>query len=84
MWYGEEDRMVAKEGDAIAKMFKQQRPGNDKKELLDRLFYDVKIPTTLQGLKLITAENSVVERHLKKFIEIKLQKKDFPAWSMKE
>ena len=84
IWYGEEDLKVAKEGDAIVKMFKLQRPGDDKKEVIDRLLYDVKIKTRLQGLKLITAENSIVERHLKKFIEIKLQKKDFPAWSSKE
>ncbi|MBQ2622076.1 MAG: hypothetical protein IJF84_12125 [Thermoguttaceae bacterium] len=84
MWYGEEDLKVAKEGEAIARMFKLQRPGDDKKEVLDRLFYEVKVKTRLQGLKLITAENSVVERHLIKFIEIKLQKKDFPTWSMKE
>lgn len=84
MWYGEEDLKVAKEGEAIAKMFKLQRPGDEKKEVLDRLFYEVKVKTRLQGLKLITAENSIVERHLKKFIEIKLQKKDFPTWSMKE
>ncbi len=84
MWYGAEDLRVAKEGEAIAKMFKQQRPGDEKNEVVDRLFYEVKVKTRLQGLKLITAEDSVVERHLKKFIEIKLQKKDFPAWSMKE
>ncbi len=84
MWYGEEDRLVAKEGEAIAKMFRLQRPGDDKKEVVERLLYEVKVKTRLQGLKLITAENSIVERHLKKFIEIKLQKKDFPAWSMKE
>ena len=84
MWYGAEDLRVAKEGEAIAKMFKLQRPGDEKNEVVDRLFYEVKIKTRLQGLKLITAEDSVVERHLKKFIEIKLQKKDFPAWSMKE
>lgn len=84
MWYGEEDRIVAKEGEAIAKMFKLQRPGDDKKEVLERMFYEVRVKTRLQGLKLVTAENSIVERHLKKFIEIKLQKKDFPAWSMKE
>ena len=84
IWYGGEDLRVAKEGEAIGKMFKLQRPGDDKKEVVERLFYEVKIPTRLQGLKLITAENSVVERHLKKFVEIKLQKKDFPAWSMKE
>lgn len=84
MWYGEEDRLVSKEGEAIAKMFRLQRPGDDKKEVVERLLYEVKVKTRLQGLKLITAENSIVERHLKKFIEIKLQKKDFPAWSMKE
>ena len=84
MWYGEEDRIVSKEGETIAKMFRLQRPGDDKKEVVERLFYEVKVKTRLQGLKLITAENSIVERHLKKFIEIKLQKKDFPAWSMKE
>lgn len=84
IWYGEEDARVAKEGEAIGKMFKLQRPGDEKKEVVDRLFYEVKIKTRLQGLKLITTENSVVERHLKKFIELKLQKKDFPAWSMKE
>lgn len=84
VWYGEEDLRVAKEGEAIAKMFRLQRPGDEKKEVVDRLFYEFKIKTRLQGLKLITAENSVVERHLKKFIEIKLQNKDFPAWSMKE
>lgn len=84
VWYGAEDVKVAREGEAIGKMFKQQRPGDEKKEVLERLFYEVKIPTRLQGLKLITTENSVVERHLKKFIEIKLQKKDFPAWSAKE
>ena len=84
MWYGVEDVKVAREGEAIGKMFKQQRPGDEKKEVIERLFYEVKIPTRLQGLKLITTENSVVERHLKKFIEIKLQKKDFPAWSAKE
>lgn len=84
MWYGVEDIKVAREGEAIGKMFKLQRPGDEKKEVVERLFYEVKIPTRLQGLKLITTENSVVERHLKKFIEIKLQKKDFPAWSAKE
>ena len=84
IWYGEEDVRVAKEGEAIAKMFRLQRPGDEKKEVVDRLLYEVKVKTRLQGLKLITAENSVVERHLKKFIEIKLQKKDFPVWSMKE
>ena len=84
MWYGEEDMRVAKEGEAIAKMFRMQRPGDDKKEVLERLFYEVKVKTRLQGLKLITTENSIVERHLKKFVELKLQKKDFPAWSMKE
>lgn len=84
IWYGEEDVRVAKEGEAIGKMFRLQRPGDDKKEVVERMLYEVKIKTRLQGLKLVTAENSVVERHLKKFIEIKLQKKDFPAWSMKE
>lgn len=84
IWYGSEDVKAAKEGEAIAKMFRQQRPGDEKKEVVERLLYEVKIPTRLQGLKLITVENSVVERHLKKFIEIKLQKKEFPAWSAKE
>lgn len=84
IWYGEEDVRAAKEGEAIAKMFRLQRPGDEKKEVVERLLYEVKVKTRLQGLKLITSENSIVERHLKKFIELKLQKKDFPAWSAKE
>ena len=84
IWYGAEDVKAAKDADTVVKMFKMQRPGDEKKPVVDRTLFEVKVPTSLQGLKLVTAENSVVERHLKKFIEIKLQKKDFPAWSSKQ